>query len=489
VSHAMFAKRKSSPAAMAKGSFSGLRIGEPNDAFEQEADRVADEIMAGGTLPRWSIAKMSVNPPLQRKCSCGGSGGSGTECEECKPTEAPTLLRKAPSATESGFAPPIVHEVLKSPGQPLDKDTRRFFEPRFGHDFSKVRVHTDWRAAESAQAVGALAYTVGHRIVFGRGEFAPNDLAGRQLLAHELAHVANHRTNEVPSHTPLSVVAPDDPHEVAVRQITEANLSQPLLRSSASTGTQAKLFRQIIRENPFGPGTNSLPPVTHPQSRTPATGIIRENPFIASTTVPDLNESIVRRVSSAIAQGRFQEAINILVEELARGTLGPVMINTALLQNGTMSFDLSLPQEGNTDEPKLDRNGDVFPAKVTIGPPAFQKGVPWLYSTILHEYVHVLQAQTTSAGRNNPRLGQIQVTGTDPRGHGQEVEAYAQEILNTSRTGLKAKPALVEELWRRLRNEHWIKLMPIMKRSLTGLVNRAFAVASSIVGPGKLIPP
>ena len=443
MSHAIFAKRESSPAATAKGLSDGLRVGEPNDAFEQEADRAADEVMAGGTLRRWSVANVGVNPPIQRKCSCDGSGG---ECEECKKQEGQMLRRKSVGPAKPGFAPPIVHEVLNSPGQPLDKRTREFFEPRFGQDFSDVRVHTDPRAAESAQAVGALAYTVGHSIVFGRSQFAPNALTGRQLLAHELAHVS-------------------------------------------ASGTPAKVFRQIIRVNPFGPDTNSLPPVTHPQTRTPATGIIRDNPFVASAAVPDLNESTVRRVSSAIAQRHFQEAINILVEELARGTLGPVLINTSLLQNGTMSFDSSLAQEGNTEEPKLDRNGDVFPAKVTIGPPAFQKGVPWLYSTILHEYVHVLQAQRTSAGRNNPRLGQIQVAGTDPRGHGQEVEAYAQEILNTSRTGVKATPALVEELWRRLRNEHWIWLMPIMKRSLTDLVNRAFAAASSIVGRGKLLPP
>ena len=486
MSRATFAKRESSPASIAKAPSGGLRIGEPNDAFEQEADRVADEIMSGGKLRSWSIANVGVNPPLRRKCSCGGSGG---ECEECKKQEGQMLRRKSVGHSESGFAPPIVHEVLKSAGQPLDTTTRDFFEARFGQEFSNVRVHTDARAAESAQAVGALAYTVGHSIVFGRSQFAPNALNGRLLLAHELAHVTAQMTEDIASDTPVPIVAPDDRDEIVVQQRTSPAVTHPLLRPPASSGTEAKLFRQIIRDNPFGQGTNSVPPVTHPQIRTPATGIIRENPFIASATIPDLNESTVRRVSSAIAQGHFQEAINILVQELARGTLGPVMINTSLLQNGTMSFDPSLRQEGNTEEPKLDRNGDVFPAKVSIGPPAFQKGVPWLYSTILHEYVHVLQAQRTSAGRNNPRLGQIQVAGTDPRGHGQEVEAYAQEILNTSRTGVKATPALVEELWRRLRNEHWIWLMPIMKTSLTDLVNRAFAAASSIVGRGKLPPP
>jgi Domain of unknown function (DUF4157) len=86
------------------------------------------------------------------------------------------------------MAPPIVHDVIRSTGQPLDSDTRSFFEPRFGRDFSRVRVHTDSRAAESARAVDALAYTVGSKVVFGPGRYQPRTDEGRQLLAHELTH-------------------------------------------------------------------------------------------------------------------------------------------------------------------------------------------------------------------------------------------------------------------------------------------------------------
>jgi hypothetical protein len=88
--------------------------------------------------------------------------------------------------------PLIVHEVLRSPGQPLDSQTRAFFEPRFGHDFSKVRVHTDTRASESTRAVNALAYTVGQDVAFASGQYAPRTDAGARLLAHELAHRAPH---------------------------------------------------------------------------------------------------------------------------------------------------------------------------------------------------------------------------------------------------------------------------------------------------------
>ncbi len=87
-------------------------------------------------------------------------------------------------------APAIVHEVLHSHGAPLDADARLFFEPRFGFDFSRVRIHADSRAAESARTVNALAYTVGNDIVFAAGQYAPRAAPGQRLLAHELVHVA-----------------------------------------------------------------------------------------------------------------------------------------------------------------------------------------------------------------------------------------------------------------------------------------------------------
>jgi len=106
-------------------------------------------------------------------------------------TEA--VLLAAPARPRPTSVPPVVHDVLRSPGEPLDGALRRDLEPRFGHDFSRVRVHRDAEAARSARAVGALAYAVGPDVVFGEGRYAPRTPAGRQLLAHELAHVVQHR--------------------------------------------------------------------------------------------------------------------------------------------------------------------------------------------------------------------------------------------------------------------------------------------------------
>lgn len=97
--------------------------------------------------------------------------------------------------------PPIVHEVLRSPGQPLDVETRSFFEQRFGHDFSSVRVHTDAKAAESAQAIEALAYTVGQDVIFDTHQYSPGTNACRQLLTHELTHVVQQKDTRASQRT------------------------------------------------------------------------------------------------------------------------------------------------------------------------------------------------------------------------------------------------------------------------------------------------
>ena len=127
---------------------------------------------------------------LQRKCGCGSSAGATGECEECRKKK---LLQRRASSSAPAQVPRLVHEVLASPGRPLEATTRAFFEPRFGHDFSRVRVHDDARAAESAREVHALAYTVGEHITFGPHGYRPGSREGDQLLAHELAHTVQQR--------------------------------------------------------------------------------------------------------------------------------------------------------------------------------------------------------------------------------------------------------------------------------------------------------
>jgi hypothetical protein len=140
-----------------------LTVSAPGDSHEREADAVAEQVMSPAT-PR---------APQSRPR-----------------TEDERLVRR--SATGDAHlrtAPPIVQDVLRSPGQPLDAATRAFMGPHFGHDFGRVRVHADPRAVDSARVLGARAYTVGHDVVFGAGQYPPGTSQGRRLIAHELAHV------------------------------------------------------------------------------------------------------------------------------------------------------------------------------------------------------------------------------------------------------------------------------------------------------------
>lgn len=129
-------------------------------------------------------------------------------------------------------APPLVSEVINSPGQPLDAETRAFMEPRIGHDFSRVRVHADERAGESARSVGARAYTVGRDVVFNSGRFAPRTHAGLRLLAHELTHVVQQQGSD--SAEPLSLSSTEQETEagrVSEAVATMGRPAAPVLRS------------------------------------------------------------------------------------------------------------------------------------------------------------------------------------------------------------------------------------------------------------------
>lgn len=142
-----------------KPSQTKLRIGASNDPLEQEADRAADQVMRAGTDP----AINNTPPRIQR--FTGHSSG------------------------ENGTAPASIDRVLAGTGSPLEPALQQDMGQRFGYDFSRVRVHSDAAAEQSAREMNAKAYTVGHHVVFAAGQFAPRMQQGRRLLAHELAHV------------------------------------------------------------------------------------------------------------------------------------------------------------------------------------------------------------------------------------------------------------------------------------------------------------
>ena len=169
-----------------------LRVGQPGDVYEQEADRVADAVMR---MPETGVQRQvepeeeeeetlqtkplasQITPFVQRQVE------EEEEEEMLQAKSREDATSEVPNDLESQI------NAIRSGGRSLAESERAYFEPRFGVDFSRVRVHTDTRAADSARAVNARAFTMGQDVVFGTGQYSPGTASGNRLLAHELTHV------------------------------------------------------------------------------------------------------------------------------------------------------------------------------------------------------------------------------------------------------------------------------------------------------------
>lgn len=189
----------SSPARSAEPLARGLAndavLSRPNDPAEREADHIADQFMRAGPV---AAPAVGASPDVvHRKCAacaagtpCGGCGASGSAGAKQPESASPT------SSIPRGASPTTASAVVGDRvggGQPMADHTRATFERGLGQDFSDVRIHTDAGAAASAEHLGADAYTVGNDVMFAQGHYDPQSSEGKRLLAHELAHVMQHR--------------------------------------------------------------------------------------------------------------------------------------------------------------------------------------------------------------------------------------------------------------------------------------------------------
>ena len=156
-----------------------LVIGQVNDPLEHEAEHIADRVM----MAKGEDLFLASDPLHVGRKSAVGEKESG---KTISTTESAT--REASARAEM--------RVLNGRGSPLPASQRTFFESRFGHDFTAVRVHSDSRSADLARSVNARAFTLGQDIVFGRGEYRPESGEGARLLAHELAHVVQQHASQ-----------------------------------------------------------------------------------------------------------------------------------------------------------------------------------------------------------------------------------------------------------------------------------------------------
>jgi hypothetical protein len=217
---------------------SKLTVSQPDDAYEQEADRVAESVMrmpeaslsgaqplpsgrprvaacpVGERITPWVqrqtagaeeeqenetpgptetvTTKQVVGNPLQRQADAEGPEQQPEEQLEQEQEREQSVPVQAKRTARAPSVSPVLEASLnrtQGQGAALPAGPRRFFEPRFGHDFSRVRIHADGAAAQAAHHLNAQAFTRGADIYFGAGRYQPRSTSGRQLLAHELTHV------------------------------------------------------------------------------------------------------------------------------------------------------------------------------------------------------------------------------------------------------------------------------------------------------------
>jgi hypothetical protein len=234
-----------------------LTVGSVADPLEREADRVADLVMqmpgprtinslssaAGSTLTGRRAGVCQKENPLERK---DAKRRKDDETVHGKLTKAP-----APIGAE------LEHRVRSlNGGDPLSPSEQRFFEPRFGYDFSRVKVHTGTEAAWAARDLGARAFTLGRNIVFARGQYAPGSETGRHLLAHELAHVVQQGTGGPTAiqrdlATPEPAVPPAKQPDLTQDQIQKALAFNKMRFDAVST----KEIQDLVGTTPTGTWT------------------------------------------------------------------------------------------------------------------------------------------------------------------------------------------------------------------------------------------
>ena len=177
-----------------------LTLGAPGDAFELEADRVAEQVMR---MPETSVASAPAGPggvrSIQRKCAtCAAAEAAGrpAPCPACTGRGDDETIRRRPDGVGASGSTALdattsatIRGLGDGGGVPLPARERAYFEPRFGRSFGGVRVHTGPEAVQASRAIHARAFTYGHSVAFGAGQYAPGTAAGRRLLAHELTHV------------------------------------------------------------------------------------------------------------------------------------------------------------------------------------------------------------------------------------------------------------------------------------------------------------
>jgi Domain of unknown function (DUF4157)/OmpA family len=304
-----------------------LCINQPGDKYEHEADRVADQVMR--STPADTLVRTAPRTGIE-------------------------LMRK-PSTSSASFdqreAPPLIHDIVSGSGQPLGTGHRAVMESKFGHDFSKVRIHNDEVAHRSADVINARAYTVANHLVFGAGQFAPNTPMGQRLISHELTHVLQQTAG-----TPSVQRAPKDPNDVTAAQSKARKLSK---RIKDHTLVSKEVRAAIVHDMGFYQGLAKAAYVKELEAVLQRVGepqLIGKAPY-----VPSLPTSLHSLTPDELCGGQkcFSDEDMHLTEEARRSDAGAdldkgyeAIVGAKDLKKGRMEWKLTKPIKEVDDGPE-----------------------------------------------------------------------------------------------------------------------------------------
>ena len=258
-------------------------VSQPGDIYEQEADRVAEQVMRVTNVQENAVSLSTMNDEIiSRKCQ---------SCQEEEETEM-NINRKANHGTGPKISENVEQHVtnaLHARGSPLESTTRNFMESRFGLDFGSIRIHTDEMAARSARSVNALAYTIGNDVVFGGGQYQTNTFDGRRLLAHELTHTI--QQNSRTPHLQLKRLTEEEktqdlqsPRFRNNETLQKAFDNSPPLRFGETDREAVRILQQALVEDLCSPGTDNCAKEIMPISTFGGTkdpdGIYKDETFV-----------------------------------------------------------------------------------------------------------------------------------------------------------------------------------------------------------------
>jgi len=399
------------------GAQAKLIVGQSNDTYEQEADRMADRVTAMPDAQVQRVAEKDEEEQVQAKPLADQITPlvqRQTEAPEEEPvqTKAATGLPKQISPhIESGMT------SLKGGGQPLDPSTRSFFEPRFGRSFENVRVHTGSRAEETARSVNARAYTLGNNVVFASGEYQPNAQSGKRLLGHELTHVIQQGKSSPVASQPrvqCDLVRQPPGRSAEARQLAPDEVDAAVAYNNRRFGQDVtRQVLDIVGASPTGRfDANSIHTVVEWQ----ADFRLGQDGKIGLRTVREI-------VREMIAEGMRNTAIWTVIDAHDMRTDDLVSIR----------YDRNL-RRGNAET-----YGNIpGPSRVRVGPTGFSQGYEGFVHTIAHELEHVRQRAAGIMSRNVREF------------LGESIELRNESMLPENVAGFMSDARRALSFWRRM---------------------------------------